>query len=93
VDRPPDRLPPRFGEFNRLIFCGLLGRTQREYDELMEQQVIADIPANPGVTPPPDPEELLRMGFLAEYDLDYKARLGISDGPGDISQSDQPNAQ
>jgi crotonobetainyl-CoA:carnitine CoA-transferase CaiB-like acyl-CoA transferase len=77
VDRPPDRLAPRFGEFNRQVFCDLLGHTGQEYKELMDQQVIADIPANPGVTPPPDPAGLLRMGFLAEHDLEYKSRLGI----------------
>ena len=48
---------------------------------MIGQQVIADIPANPEVTPPPDPEGLLRMGFLAELDADYKARLGISANP------------
>ena len=93
VDRPPDRLAPRFGEFNRYIFRDLLGRTQMEYDGLTGQRVIADIPANPGVTPPPDPHELLRMGFLAEYDLDYKARLGISAAPDDISPGEQRNAR
>ena len=77
VDRPPDRLAPGFGEFNKQVFCGLLGRTENEYKELMDQQVIADIPANPGVTPPPDVEGLLSMGFLAEHDLEYKSRLGI----------------
>jgi crotonobetainyl-CoA:carnitine CoA-transferase CaiB-like acyl-CoA transferase len=77
VDRPPDRLAPGFGESNRQVFCGLLGRTENEYKELMDQKVIADIPANPGVTPPPDVEGLLRMGFLAEHDLEYKSRLGI----------------
>ena len=44
---------------------------------MLEQKVISDIPANPGVTPPPNVEGLLRMGFLAEHDLDYKAKLGI----------------
>ena len=77
VDRPPDRLAPRFGEANRKVFQELLGRTDQEYDELMDQQVISDVPANLGVTPPPDPEGLLRMGFLAERDLEYKSRLGI----------------
>lgn len=77
VDRPPDRLAPRFGEANRKVFQELLGRTDQEYDELMDQQVISDVPANPGVTQPPDPEGLLRMGFLAERDLEYKSRLGI----------------
>ena len=37
--------------------------------------------ANAGVTPPPDPADLLRMGFLAKYDTEYKKRLGISDQP------------
>ena len=77
VDRPPDRLAPRFGEANRKVFQELLGLTDQEYDELMDQQVISDVPANLGVTPPPDPEGLLRMGFLAERDLEYKSRLGI----------------
>ena len=77
VDRPPDRLAPRFGEANRKVFQELLGLTDQEYDELMDQQVISDVPVNPGVTPPPDPEGLLRMGFLAERDLEYKSRLGI----------------
>ena len=77
VDRPPDRLAPRFGEANRKVFQELLGRTDQEYDELMDQQVISDVPANLEVTPPPDPEGLLRMGFLAERDLEYKSRLGI----------------
>ena len=53
VDRPPDRLAPRFGEANRKVFQELLGRTDQEYDELMDQQVISDVPVNPGVTPPP----------------------------------------
>ncbi len=77
VDRPPDRLAPRFGEANRKVFQELLGLTDQEYDELMDQQVISDVPVNPGVTPPPDPEGLLSMGFLAERDLEYKSRLGI----------------
>ena len=77
VDRPPDRLAPRFGGANRKVFQELLGRTDQEYDELMDQQVISDVPVNPGVTPPPDPEGLLIMGFLAERDLEYKSRLGI----------------
>jgi hypothetical protein len=29
------------------------------------------------MTPPPDPKGLLRMGFLAEHDPDYKSRSGI----------------
>ena len=77
VDRPTDRLAPRFGEYNRQIFPDLLGRSQQEYDELMDQRVIAETPANPEVTPPPDPEGLLRMGFLAKIDPEYKARLDI----------------
>jgi benzylsuccinate CoA-transferase BbsF subunit len=37
VDRPPDRLAPRFGEFNHQIFCDLLGKSEQEYADLLEQ--------------------------------------------------------
>ena len=77
VERPPDRLAPRFGEANSRIFKDLLGLNKAEYDELIEHQIISDRPANPGVTTPPDRERLLSMGFLAEVDLEYKSRLGI----------------
>ena len=59
-----------------------LGYSNEQYHELDEAQVIGQIPDNQGVTPPPDLEALLRMGFLAKYDRDYKMRLGIV--PGDI---------
>ena len=77
VERPPDRLAPRFGEANSRIFKGLLGLSNVEYDELIEHEIISDRPTNLGVTPPPDRERLLSMGFLAEIDLEYKSRLGI----------------
>ena len=77
VERPPDRLAPRFGEANSHIFKDLLGLSRGEYGDLIANEVISDQPANPGVTPPPDRERLLSMGFLAEVDLQYKSRLGI----------------
>ena len=77
VERPPDRLAPRFGEANSHIFKDLLGLSGAEYGDLIANEVISDQPANPGVTPPPDRERLLSMGFLAEVDLQYKSRLGI----------------
>jgi len=81
LDRPPDRLAPKLGQHNRYVFGELLGLDDEEYQALKDGQVIGDIPDNPGVTPPPNPVDLLRMGFLAEYDTEYKQRLGISDPP------------
>ena len=77
VRRPPDRLAPTLGQHNRYVLCELLGHDDEEYERLEESQVIGQVPLNPAVTPPPDPEDLLRMGFLAEYDRDYKKRLGL----------------
>jgi len=82
VQRPPDRLAPTLGQHNRYVICDILGYNDEQYRKLEEAQVIGQIPNNQGVTPPPDPEALLRMGFLAEYDRDYKKRLGID--PGDM---------
>jgi len=88
VKRPPGCIAPRFGEYNQHIFRELLGRNEKEYDGLMAEGVIADIPANPGVTPPPDPAGLFRMGFLAEIHPEYKPRLGIESGTDEISTGD-----
>ena len=82
VQRPPDRLAPTLGQHNRYVICDILGYDDKQYQELEESKIIGQIPDNQGVTPPPDPEALLRMGFLAEYDRDYKKRLGIA--PGEI---------
>ena len=82
VQRSSDRLALSLGQHNRYAMCDILGYSNEQYQELEEAQVIGQIPDNQGVTPPPDPEALLRMGFLAEYDRDYKMRLGIV--PGDI---------
>ena len=84
VQLPPDRLAPTLGQHNRYVLCDLLGYDYEEYRELEGAQVIGQVPVNPAVTPPPDPEDLLRMGFLAEYDGDYKNRLGLE--PGEIEQ-------
>ena len=62
------------------MLCDILGYSKEEYQELEEARVIGQVPDNQGVTPPPDPEALLRMGFLAEHDRDYKKRLGIEPG-------------
>ena len=77
VQLPPDRVAPTLGQHNRYVLCDILGYNDGEFRKLEEAHVMGRVPDNPGVTPPPDPEALLRMGFLAEYDRDYKKRLGI----------------
>jgi crotonobetainyl-CoA:carnitine CoA-transferase CaiB-like acyl-CoA transferase len=80
VDRPPDRLAPALGQDNRHVLCRLLGHTDEEYEALKDARVIGEVPVNPAVTPPPNPADLLRMGFLAEHDTEYKKRLGLESG-------------
>jgi len=45
----PRRHAPLFGEHNREILCGLLGKPESELDELAAAGVIGDAPVNPGV--------------------------------------------
>ena len=76
------------GQHNRYVLCELLGHSGEEYERLEEDQVIGQVPLNPAVTPLPGPEALLRMGFLAEYDRDYKKRLGLD--PAAAEQKEGP---
>ncbi|MEX2207987.1 MAG: CoA transferase [Myxococcota bacterium] len=45
----PRRHAPLFGEHNREILCGLLGRPEAELAELRAAGVIGDAPVNPGI--------------------------------------------
>ena len=77
VTRPPDQLAPTLGQHNEYVLRDLLGLDDAEYMGLKGANVIGQVPANPSMTPPADPAELLRMGFLAEHDLNYRMRLGL----------------
>ena len=77
VTRPPDQLAPTLGQHNEYVLRDLLGLDDAEYMGLKGANVIGQVPANRSMTPPADPAELLRMGFLAEHDLNYRMRLGL----------------
>jgi crotonobetainyl-CoA:carnitine CoA-transferase CaiB-like acyl-CoA transferase len=77
VKRLPDRLASTLGQYNRYVLCDLVGLGDDDYDALMEANIIGETPANPSMTQPPKTADLLRMGFIAEHDTDYKKRLRL----------------
>ena len=68
---------PRFGEDNLNLLEGLLAKPAAAVAELSDNGVIAEVPVNGEPSPTLDPQELVERGQLAEWDPDYRERLGI----------------
>ena len=77
VQRPPDRPAPSLGQHNGLVLRDLLGVTPEEYRALEEAGVIGEAPVKLSVAQPASAAELLRLGFIAEHDTQYRERLGL----------------
>ena len=70
---------PTLGQHNRDILCGLLGYDEARFAALEQAGITATKPTK--MRPPLrlSMEDRLRQGRLAEWDRDYKTRLGIAD--------------
>lgn len=68
---------PTFGQDNADILQKLLGVEGERYEQLGEDAVIATVPTSGEAPPLMTPEEALSLGQLAEWDPDYRQRLGI----------------
>ena len=71
---------PTFGQHNRDILCGLLGYDEARFAALEQAGITGTQPTKPRPPLELTMEERLRQGRLAEWDQDYKTRLGIADG-------------
>ncbi|GBD11163.1 Acetyl-CoA:oxalate CoA-transferase [bacterium HR23] len=68
---------PRLGEHNEAILVGLLGLTPEDLQELEKAGIISQVPRESRLEPRVSPEEMVRRGILAEWDPQYRQRLGI----------------
>ncbi len=71
------RPAPTVGQDNASILGELLCLSNEKTAELKEAQIIADRPINARKLSPLNLEKQVRLGLLAEYDREYKAKLGI----------------
>jgi crotonobetainyl-CoA:carnitine CoA-transferase CaiB-like acyl-CoA transferase len=69
---------PEFGEGNAHFLKGLLGVDEKTYQQLVQDAIIASVPTSGEPAPAPDPREALARGQIADWDPDYRQRLGLS---------------
>ena len=68
---------PRFGQDNVDLLEALLGKPSDTVARWAEDTVITDVPVDGEPSPALDPQELVERKQLAEWDPDYRQRLGI----------------
>ena len=72
------RPAPTFGEANEYVLKGLLGLDEDTYQVLEQDSIIASVPTSGDPAPRTDPAQAVEMGLMAEWDPDYRERLGLS---------------
>jgi crotonobetainyl-CoA:carnitine CoA-transferase CaiB-like acyl-CoA transferase len=72
------RPAPAFGEANEYVLKGLLGVDEDAYQGLAQDAIIASVPTSGEPAPRLDPAKAVEMGLMAEWDPDYRERLGLS---------------
>ena len=68
---------PAFGQDNAALLAGLLGKSDGQVDGWLQDGLIAAVPTTGEPSPVLDPLELVERGQLAEWDPDYRQRLGV----------------
>ncbi len=68
---------PKFGQDNVDLLAALLGKPAEQVSQWAEETVITTIPTTGEPSPTLDPQELVERRQLAEWDPDYRERLGI----------------
>ena len=68
---------PAMGQHNWAVLGGLLGVSEEEYLALESRGLIGTVPTQGEPVFPSPIDDQLKQGRLAEWDPDYKARLGI----------------
>ena len=68
---------PRFGQDNVDLLQALLGKPAEQVARWADDSVITDVPVDGEPSPALDPQELVERRQLAEWDPDYRQRLGI----------------
>ena len=68
---------PTFGQDNRSLLGALLGKPETQLAQWESDSVITTIPTSGEPSPTLDPQELVERKQLAEWDPEYRQRLGI----------------
>ncbi len=69
---------PTFGEANEYYLKEVLGMDEETYQALVQDAIIATVPTSGGPAPTPDPRDAVARGQMADWDPEYRERLGLS---------------
>lgn len=68
---------PTFGQDNETLLRDLLGLDAAAYQQLAQDAIVATTPTTGEAAPQMEPGRAVAMGLLADYDPDYRQRLGL----------------
>ena len=68
---------PTFGQDNRALLQDLLGLDDATYHGLVQDTIITTTPNSGEAAPQMEPRQAVEMGLLADWDPDYRERLGL----------------
>ena len=68
---------PTFGQHNGPILQELLGMDEEDYQQLVQEAIVATVPLTGEASPRAPELEALERGTLAAWDPDYRQRLGL----------------
>ena len=68
---------PTFGQHNGPILQELLGMDEEDYQQLVQDAIVATVPLTGEASPRAPELEALERGTLAAWDPDYRQRLGL----------------
>ena len=68
---------PVFGQDNRPLLQELLGMDEEKYQGLLDDTIITDVPTSGEASPQMEPTRAVELGLLADYDPEYRQRLGL----------------
>ena len=69
---------PAFGQDNAPVLQGLLGMDEATYQRLVQDSVVGTVPTSGEPAPKVPQDQAVASGLLAEWDPDYRERLGLS---------------
>ena len=69
---------PKFGQDNEAMLKELLAMDEAAYQALLDDTIITTTPTSGDASPQMEPTRAVELGLLAEYDPDYRQKLGLA---------------
>ena len=68
---------PAYGQHNQPVLRDLLGIDDESYEGLVQDSIVATAPLTGDAQERLEPQQAVEIGLLAEWDPDYRQKLGL----------------